>query len=800
MNAAYSVSPYFEAEIARNPYLLKNWVLYAASMKEGSPAYRYAIYERALKHFPRSYKLWNLYLREVFSRVKTKQATDKRFVALKQLFERALVQMNKMPRIWIMYLEVLSCMRLGTATREAFNGALQALPVTQHSRIWDLFIAWARDFGVDETTVRIYKRYVTFYPSKREELIDYLIDTGKYDGAVEQLVICLEDDHFTSTSGQSKHAMFMKLCEICSSNPEASKALDVEAIIRSGLVRFPDDVGKLWCRLAFFYTRLGQFERARDVYEEALNAVTTIKDFTVVFDSYVKCEEGILSAKMSVEADEAEETHGIHEDLELRISRLEFLLERRAILLNSVALRQNPHNVSEWLKRVNLQETDPVRAAVTYAEAVKTVDPKLCKGKLSSLWLAFAQFYEKCGDIENARVVFERASTVEFRSVDELAQVWCSWGEMELRAGNHDRALGVLQQAVVEPSSSIKQRRAKAIAQGLGKQNIDTPGEATSVRDNLHKSVRVWSLLLDLEEAFSSTESCRACYERIFELKVVTPQIALNYAAFLEERNYFEDSFKVYENAISLFSFPHVKNIWTSYLDRFMERYEGTKLERLRDLFEQVLAAVPEDCAAEFYLKYAKAEEKYGLLRHAASVYDRATRAVPESKKLDMYRVYIKNVEQQYGLTKTRPIYERAIGELPDDMTRQLCLEFAEMERKLGEVDRARAILAHGSQFADPRTELQYWKVWREFEEAHGNEDTFRDMLRVKRSVETAASSTNLLSVDMKAIEARIPPKSNIDALALKAEENAMLQASEATSTAGQKRKFIAAIGSGSTS
>ena len=100
MNVAYSVSPYFEAEIARDPFLLKTWVRYAASIKEGSPANRYAIYERALKHFPRSYKIWNLYLRDVSSRVKSKQVTDNRLVALKQLFERSLVHMNKMPRIW----------------------------------------------------------------------------------------------------------------------------------------------------------------------------------------------------------------------------------------------------------------------------------------------------------------------------------------------------------------------------------------------------------------------------------------------------------------------------------------------------------------------------------------------------------------------------------------------------------------------------------------------------------------------------------------------------------------------------
>jgi pre-mRNA-splicing factor SYF1 len=103
-----------------------------------------------------------------------------------------------------------------------------------------------------------------------------------------------------------------------------------------------------------------------------------------------------------------------------------------------------------------------------------------------------------------------------------------------------------------------------------------------------------------------------------------------------------------------------------------------------------------------------------------------------------MYRLYIKKVEQYCGLTKTRDIYEKAIAELNDEMCKTLCLEFAEMERKLGEIDRARLILVHGSQLADPSKDLVYWKVWTEFEESHGNEDTFREMLRIKRSVETA--------------------------------------------------------------
>jgi pre-mRNA-splicing factor SYF1 len=34
-------------------------------------------------------------------------------------------------------------------------------------------------------------------------------------------------------------------------------------------------------------------------------------------------------------------------------------MERRPVLLSSVLLRQNPHNVEEWLKRVALFEASP---------------------------------------------------------------------------------------------------------------------------------------------------------------------------------------------------------------------------------------------------------------------------------------------------------------------------------------------------------------------------------------------------------------------------------------------------------
>ena len=63
-------------------------------------------------------------------------------------------------------------------------------------------------------------------------------------------------------------------------------------------------------------------------------------------------------------------------------------------------------------------------------------------------------------------------------------------------------------------------------------------------------------------------------------------------------------------------------------------------------------------------------------------------------------------------------------------------MKYAQQEVKLGEIDRARGIFSHGSQMSDPRTAKSYWKAWQEFEVRHGNEDTFMEMLRIKRNVQ----------------------------------------------------------------
>ena len=52
-------------------------------------------------------------------------------------------------------------------------------------------------------------------------------------------------------------------------------------------------LGKLWCALADYYTRQGNFEKARDVYEEGIETVMTVRDFSQVFEAYSEFEEAV---------------------------------------------------------------------------------------------------------------------------------------------------------------------------------------------------------------------------------------------------------------------------------------------------------------------------------------------------------------------------------------------------------------------------------------------------------------------------------------------------------------------------
>ena len=155
---------------------------------------------------------------------------------------------------------------------------------------------------------------------------------------------------------------------------------------------------------------MGQFSLAREVFEEALAQLASVRDFGVIFNAYVKFEEAMLEhaevdsgseEDVEDESEESEENLESQVDMlldftfreqpekqsnrdegprftkfskeekdELKFVRLENLIQRRPFLLSNVVLRQNPNNVFEWLNRVKLCEGDTYLTIKTFTEAI----------------------------------------------------------------------------------------------------------------------------------------------------------------------------------------------------------------------------------------------------------------------------------------------------------------------------------------------------------------------------------------------------------------------------------------------
>ncbi|KAI1796012.1 protein prenylyltransferase [Ganoderma leucocontextum] len=804
------------------------------------------LYEAALAQFPGSFKLWKSYLQTRMSFVlgklihKKKAGGRKKFPdmcnalddekedleqwdggldgvvgweewkLLVAMFERCLMWLPRMPRIWLLYLSIFNhpfCppQISHTHARRTYDRALRTLPPSLHSRVWTRYLLWAESRG-GATTVAVYRRYLSVDPSVTERYTAILLSENNPDPRpleAAKLLLSLARKaargEYTSPEGKSPYQLLGEFLDVVEQHAEAVgldvrdtinsnqkiadeaearaaasqqlpgpasvdgelirfagpamavsdgkvlppydedeelrslRKINIEDIVRKdGLEVYKDQAGRLWTGLATYWIKCGEFDRAKHTFERGLASVLTIRDFTQIFDAYSEFSESLVSALMESlenpdEDDEDEDVKETEQELDVKMKEFEELMDRRPFLVNDVLLRRNPNDVQEWEKRIALWGDNDEKVAETYNDALATVNPRRATANFHRLYINFAKFYEEGGttgeaerDLDSARKILDKATKVNFKTVDELAEVWCEWAEMEIRAENYDEAIRVMQRAAVVPKNT----------------KINYFDHSLSAQARLFKSLKLWSFYVDLEESLRTVESTKAVYDKIMDLRIANAQIIINYAAFLEENRYYEESFKVYERGTDLFTFPVSFEIWNIYLAKFVKRYGGSKMERTRDLFEQALDRCPPKSCKSIYMMYATFEEEHGLAKRAMSIYDRATAAVADEDKFELFTIYIAKATSNYGLPATRPIYERAIEGLLDKQTAEMCLRFAAMERKLGEIDRARGIYAHASQFCDPRVNPKFWQEWNNFEIETGSEDTFREMLRIKRSVQ----------------------------------------------------------------
>jgi len=434
-------------------------------------------------------------------------------------------------------------------------------------------------------------------------------------------------------------------------------------------------------------------------------------------------------------------------DLDMGLARFEKLMDRRPFLVNDVLLRQNPHNVAEWQNRIALWKERENHSKVfeTFEIASRMMNGKKATQGYAQFWIDYAQAHVQDNNIDLARKVYERAVKASFKKVEDLVDIWCSFAEMEIAQDEPAKALDVLSRACLPP------RKPPAYLQ-----SIRYSDEAIEPQKRLFKSIKLWSFLADLQESIGTLESTRIAYDKILELKIATPQVVINYASFLEEKSYFEEVVFYFTHLYRVFVYTNVvlNSLDIPFLSKFGTFTWINSLSDMKDpkliepetylntLSRKYPKSLQKHCIygiCSLILntnRYAKYEEEYGMARHAMAIYDRATDAVADIDRAKVFDIYIAKATQYFGLAATRDIYSKAIEVLPDKEARSMCLAFALVEIRLGEIDRARVLYAHCSQMCDPRLDSEFWKLWSDFEVKYGNEDTFKEMLRIKRSVQ----------------------------------------------------------------
>lgn len=699
----------YEYELIKDPSL-NNWLRYYWA--KDTLIDKLFVLQRACYALPRSYKLWSMYLGHYIELVQNVNPVEYRryYLKVNDEFEKALELLNKMPMLWVKYLGFLMKQSDASLIRRKFNEALRNVSLFQHDKIWPMYLTFADEvqgtIGAD-----IYMKYLTFEPRELELVLEKLIQFKDLKHSFDVF------DKLISVKSNSLDIWLTFIDFLIRSKYDNN--IVFENLVRNGISKFPDQIGRLYTKVATFYIKRNNHLKARQIFEEGFHKSLTIKDFTVIYDGYTEFEEAVITKlvkDIQELEDKGENNSDLSDELDMRLEKFQNLMEQRPFRINSIKLKQNPHNVEEWLDRIKLIPTDDLKLILqTYAKAITTIDPKKATPGLSKLWLQYSKIYEENKDLKTARTILDKAIKVPFNSPEELVNIWIEWAELELRQNNIELAIRVMEVATKGPENS----------------KISYNDDSLPVQARIHKSIKLWSFYLDLVESSDDIVKTSEIYEKLFELKIATPLTVINYANFLEDNNRFEQAFKIYERGIAIFKYPVVFEIWNIYLTKAIKR--NLPLERVRDLFDHSLENCPPNLSKHIYLLFSKFEQDNGSISKAMKILKDAISNVVLADQVEIFETLIQLTIDHFGLTSSRDVFQQAISAFAPNQAIHFVLKFAEVETQLREYERVRSLLKYGALLQSVPKNAKLWEFWNDFEVEYGNKETYKEMLKFKR-------------------------------------------------------------------
>ncbi|KAL9123784.1 MAG: hypothetical protein Q9217_006822 [Psora testacea] len=440
---------------------------------------------------------------------------------------------------------------------------------------------------------------------------------------------------------------------------------------------------------------------------------------------------------------------------------------RRARSIFERALDVDSTSVILWIRYTEAEmKTRNINHARNLFDRAVTIIPRVDK-----LWYKYVYMEETLGNIAGTRQVFERWMSWE---PDEAA--WSAYIKLEKRYGEFARARAVFERLTIvhpEPRNWLKWARFEEengtsdlvrevfglAVQTLGEDFMDETIFAAYARfearlkeyeraraiykyalDRLprSKAMRLHKAYTTFEKQFGDREGVedvirskrRVQYEEQIKENPMNYDTWFDYARLEESSDDPERTRDVYERAVAHLPPTQEKRHWRRYIYLWIfyaiwEEMDNKDPEQARSIYNKCIELIPHKkfTFAKIWIMKAQFEIRQGQLQSARKTMGLAIGLCPKEK---LFKGYVELELKLFEFVRCRTLYEKQIEWNPANCS--AWIKFAELERGLDDLDRARAIfeLAVNQPVLDMPELL--WKSYIDFEQEEGEYDRARQL------------------------------------------------------------------------
>lgn len=448
---------------------------------------------------------------------------------------------------------------------------------------------------------------------------------------------------------------------------------------------------KNWTQYTDFEIQYKEFARARSVFERALDVLPTNPALWMRYIDFEIKERNIQHARN--------------------------LLDRAVTLL--------PRVDKMWYKYVFVQEgLGDVPGCRQVFERWMTWQPD------ERAWSAYIHFERRYQEFDNARNILQR-----FVLVHPEPRNFLKWAKFEEEFGTSDMVREVFQTAIESLGDEFVDERL-FIAFARYEAKLKEYDRARAIfkfaLDNLprSRSMKLHAEYTVFEKQFGDRDGVEDVIlskrRRLYEEQV--KENAKNYDTWIDYANLEQTSGnidrvrEVYEKAVAQVPPAQEKRLWRRYIYLWIfyaiyEEMEAKDIERARQVYDACLNLIPHKkfTFAKVWLLKAQFEIRQGNLTLARKTLGRAIGVCPKDS---LFKGYVALEQKLYEFTRCRTLYEKHVSYNPSNC--QSWIDWAQLERALGDLERARAIFELGIDQPVLDMPEMVWKKYIDFEEEEG--------------------------------------------------------------------------------